>query len=101
MQFLLIGYDGTDPEALDRRLAVRDQHIALGDQLRDAGHMLYGGAILDDDGKMIASVLILDYPSREELDAWLKVEPYVLGKVWEKIDIRPFRVGPSFVGLHL
>ncbi|WP_034262040.1 YciI family protein [Actinospica robiniae] len=101
MQFMLAGYDGTDPDALNRRLAVREQHIALGDQLRDAGHMLYGGAILDDHGNMTASVLILDFPSRDELDAWLKVEPYVTGKVWEKIDIRPFRVGPSFIGLHL
>ena len=101
MQFLLIGYDGTDPDALGRRLSVRDQHVALGDQLRDAGHMLYGGAILDDNGKMIASVLVLDFPNRDELDSWLKVEPYVTGKVWTKTDIRPFNVGPSFVGLHL
>jgi uncharacterized protein YciI len=101
MQFLLTGYDGPDAEALDRRLAVRDQHIALGDVLRDAGNMLYGGALLDEDDKMIGSVLILDFAGRDELDAWLKVEPYVTGNVWQRIEIQPFRVGPSFVGLHL
>lgn len=100
MQFLVIGYDGTDPGALDRRLAVRDQHVALGDQLRDKGNMLYGGAILDDSEKMIGSVLVADFPSREQLDEWLKVEPYMLGGVWERVEVQPFRVGPSFAGLH-
>jgi hypothetical protein len=45
-------------------------------------------------------VLVLDFPTRQELDAWLKIEPYVLGDVWRRIDVQPFRVGPSFTGLH-
>ncbi len=101
MQFLLIARDGADDEALDRRMAAREQHIELGDQMRANGRMLYGGALLSEAGQMIGSMLVLDFPSREELDAWLKVEPYVLGDVWREVDIQPFRVGPSFVGLHL
>ena len=100
MQFLLIGHDGDDADALDRRLAARQAHIALGDQMVAEGRMLYGGAILDDADKMIGSVLVLDFPSREELDAWLKIEPYMLGDVWRRVEVQPFRVGPSFVGLH-
>jgi uncharacterized protein YciI len=100
MQFLLIGHDGEDADALDRRLAVREAHIALGDQMVADGRMLYGGAILDDADKMIGSVLVLDFPSREELDAWLKIEPYMVGDVWRRVEVQPFRVGPSFVGLH-
>ena len=79
MQFLVIGMDGTDSEALNRRLAAREAHIALGDKLRDAGKMLYGAAILDDNQKMIGSVLICEFDSREELDQWLREEPYVTG----------------------
>lgn len=100
MQFLLIARDGDDEGALARRLAAREQHIALGDQLVASGNMLYGGAILDEAGQMAGSVLVLDFPSRDDVDAWLKIEPYVLGDVWREIDIQPFRVGPSFVGLH-
>lgn len=55
---------------------------------------MYGGALLDDAGKMIGSVIVVDYPSREELDNWLKVEPYVVGDVWQRIDIKPYRVAP-------
>lgn len=98
MQFMLLGYDGTDSGALDRRMAVRDEHIALGDTLVAEGKMLYGTAILDEDGRMIGSMLVLEYGSRSELDDWLEVEPYVTGDVWHSIEILPVRVGPSFTG---
>ena len=39
--------------------------------LVDAGNILAGGAMLDDDGNMRGSVLLVDFPSRVELDAWL------------------------------
>ena len=42
MQFVVIGIDGKDNQALERRMAARPAHIALGDQLRDVGKMLYG-----------------------------------------------------------
>ncbi|GLY98784.1 YciI family protein [Actinoplanes sp. NBRC 103695] len=100
MQFLLIAHDGDDDDALNRRLQAREKHIALGDEMVANGSMLYGGALLDDQEKMIGSVLVLDFPTRQELDAWLKIEPYVLGDVWRRIDVQPFRVGPSFTGLH-
>lgn len=100
MQFLLIAHDGNDDDALNRRMRAREQHIALGDEMVASGNMLYGGALLDEQDKMIGSVLVLDFPTRQELDAWLKIEPYVLGDVWRSIDVQPFRVGPSFTGLH-
>jgi uncharacterized protein len=101
MQFMLLAYDGTDTGAPARRLAVREQHIALGDKLVAEGKMLYGTAILDENGNMIGSMLIVEYDSRTELDKWLEIEPYITGDVWRDIQIRPVRVGPSFVGLRM
>jgi uncharacterized protein len=98
MQFMLLGYDGKDDDALSRRLAVRDHHLAAGDQLVAEGTMLFAAAILDTDGTMIGSMLVLEFPSRAELDEWLKTEPYVTGDVWREIDIHPVKVGPSFTG---
>ena len=43
MQFLVIGHDGTDAAALGRRMAAREAHIRLGDQMRDKGELLYRG----------------------------------------------------------
>ena len=99
MQFLIMGYDGTDSEALNRRLAVRDAHLTLGDKLRDSGKLLYGVAMLNADGKMCGSVLVADFMDRQELDQWLLIEPYVTGKVWERVEVMPCKVGPSFQNL--
>ncbi|GAA3325292.1 hypothetical protein GCM10020331_056570 [Ectobacillus funiculus] len=49
---------------------------------------------------MIGSMMIVDYPSREELDNWLKVEPYVVGNVWQKLEIQPCRVAATFMELY-
>lgn len=98
MQFLLVAYDGSDELALERRMRVREDHIRLGDEMVAAGSMLFGTAILDDGGQMIGSMLVLDFPSRAELDAWLEVEPYVVGDVWRRIEVQACRVGPSFLG---
>lgn len=99
MQFIIIGYDGVDDEALKRRLAVREAHMALGNKMREAGQLLYAVAILDDNEKMIGSVMICEFASRAELDQWLKIEPYVTGNVWQTMEIKLGKVGPSFVAI--
>ena len=101
MQFLVLGYDGKDSEALNRRLTVRDAHIALGDKLRDSGNLLYGVAMLTPDGKMCGSMLVAEFENRALLDDWLKIEPYVTGKVWEQVEVIPCKVGPSFQNLKV
>jgi uncharacterized protein YciI len=100
MQFFVTAYDGADADASARRQAARPEHIRLGDELVAKKQMLFGVAILDDAGAMIGSALVVDFPTRAALDEWLRVEPYVMGKVWERIEVRPCRVGPSFVGVH-
>lgn len=87
MQFIVIGMDGTDPEAQNRRQAARAEHIALGDKLLASGNMWYGAALLHDDGNMKGSMLMMDFPSEKELNEWLDVEPYKTGKVWQQIFI--------------
>ena len=92
MQFLLIAYDGTDADALDRRMNVREEHLAKIEILKKAGEFLMGGAILDDSGKMIGSTIVYEFPNRQALDEKLKEETYILNDVWRKIEIHPFRL---------
>jgi uncharacterized protein YciI len=92
MQFLLIAYDGTDAEALDRRMKSRPEHLEKIASIKKAGEFLFGGAILDDSGKMTGSMILYEVPDRATLDEMLKDEPYICNKVWEKIEIRPFRL---------
>jgi uncharacterized protein YciI len=96
MEFLILGYDGTDDGAMERRLTSRPAHLELANRLLAEGTLLYGAAILNDSGEMIGSALVCDFPSRAELDAWLAVEPYVTGKVWQRIDVHLCRPAPAF-----
>jgi uncharacterized protein YciI len=98
VQFLVCGYDGTDADAGERRQRVRADHIALGDRMVESGTMLFGVALLDGD-RMIGSALVVEFPSRAELDGWLEVEPYVVGGVWQRVEVQPCKVGPSFTHL--
>lgn len=100
MQYIVTGFDGTDEKAMDRRLAVREEHLESVKKRFEAGEHLYGAAMLDDAGKMIGSMMVVEYPSREELDKWLKNEPYVTGDVWRKIEIKPCKVAPLFMELY-
>ena len=88
MQFLVKAYDG--PDMLEKRMAVRPRHLegmkALGRQIIDAG------GLLDEDGKMKGSALVMEFPDRDALDKYLENEPYVIEGVWQKIDIEIMNV---------
>ncbi|OGG12355.1 hypothetical protein A2781_06090 [Candidatus Gottesmanbacteria bacterium RIFCSPHIGHO2_01_FULL_42_27] len=87
MQFLVIGKDGKDEKALERRLVAREAHIKLGDEMEKSGDRWYGAVLLDDNNKMIGSLAVMDFPSEKELYEWLKREPYITGKVWETVEV--------------
>lgn len=96
MQFVVTGYDGDDAQALERRLHRRDEHLKVAEKMKNSGTLLFATAILDDNEKMIGSILVTDFPSREALDEWLKVEPYVTGGVWVRTEVSRCRVAPMF-----
>jgi uncharacterized protein len=94
MQFVVTALDYTDADALNRRMANREQHLAGVRTLIGTGQFLSGGAILDDSGKMVGSTLHVEFPSRADLDAQLRSDPYVAGRVWEKIEVRQVKLVP-------
>ncbi|MDB5123489.1 MAG: hypothetical protein JWP94_1618 [Mucilaginibacter sp.] len=91
-QYLVTAYDYTDTEALQRRMNVRPHHLDAAKDLKANGNYVLGGAILNEDGKMIGSVMILQFETEEALDAWKQNEPYITQKIWESVDVKPFRV---------
>jgi hypothetical protein len=92
MQFLLLAYDGTDPQAPQRRLRVREEHFKKIGLLKMKSEFLFGGAILDENNEMIGSMIVYDVPDRQSMDKILKDEPYITNGVWKKIEIKPFRL---------
>jgi uncharacterized protein YciI len=97
MQFVVTAWDGTDDLALERRLAARPAHLELGRRQQAEGRRLFAAALLDDEERMVGSVIVADFPDRGALDAWLAEEPYVTGRVWERVEVRACRVSPTFL----
>ena len=98
-QFVVTAYDYTDADALERRMKVRQAHTDLISEMRAQGKIICGLAMLDGSEKMIGSTVICNMERRAEVDAWLAVEPYITGKVWEKVDVKLAKLGPSFADL--
>ncbi|OCX52605.1 hypothetical protein BEL04_14245 [Mucilaginibacter sp. PPCGB 2223] len=94
-QYLITGYDHTDEGALKRRMDVRPHHLDGVHELLANNNYVMGGSILDDAGKMIGSVMVLQFETEEELEAWKKGEIYITAGVWETVDVKPFRVAVS------
>jgi len=97
MQFLITALDGKDSEALERRMAARPAHIEYATARAAEGKVIIGGAILDDNEKMIGSMLVVEYPSKEAVEKeYLANDPYVTKNVWQEIEVRPYRVADIF-----
>ena len=95
MQFLVLGYDGIDEEAVARRMAVREEHLAGSRQMYANDRWQDSGALLNDVGVMIGSFIVCDYASREALHLeWLDHEPYVVDGVWRRIEVHPVLISP-------
>ena len=91
MTFLIVAHDFRDQEALSRRMQQRPAHMDGVRRMKAEGTFLDGGAMLDEQSRMIGSMVLVEFPSRSEVDAWLARDPYVTGRVWEHITVRPFR----------
>ena len=88
MQFMVKALDGEN--MLARRMEVRPRHLEGMEKHRS--RIICAGGLLDAEGKMKGSLLVLDFPTRGDLDSYLASEPYVVEKVWEKIEIETINV---------
>lgn len=91
-QYIITAYDFTDTGALKRRMDVRPHHFDSAKELKFRGNFILGGAILNDEGNMIGSTMIMQFENDEELEAWKQTEPYITQGVWETVDVKPFKV---------
>ena len=88
MQFVITAYDG--PNMLEKRMEVRPQHLSNMAQIK--GKVVCAGGLLDEEGKMKGSVMVMEFPSRELFDEYLASEPYVVAGVWQDIKVEQMNV---------
>ena len=83
MQYVIKAYDGEN--MLEKRMEVRAAHL---ENLKTIdGKILCGGGLLDENGNMKGSVLVLEVDDKSKLDAYLESEPYIKSGVWQKIEV--------------
>ncbi len=87
-QFVIRAYDGKG--MLNKRMEVRPQHLKGMEEMRK--HVICAGGLLDDEGKMKGSMLVMEFENRQALDDYLAQEPYVVEHVWERIEIERMNV---------
>ena len=63
MQFVVTAYDGKD--MLEKRMSVRGRHLENIAKVKEKGHVVCAGGILDEQGKPKGSVLVLDFENED------------------------------------
>ncbi|WP_199098819.1 YciI family protein [Dyella sp. ASV21] len=95
MWFAIVGTDV--PDSLEKRKAVRPAHIARLEKLLDEGRLLVAGAFpaieSEDPGPagFTGSLILAQFASQAEAEAWAKDDPYVAAGVYAQVSIKPFR----------
>ncbi|WP_439632393.1 YciI family protein [Shinella sp.] len=91
MQFLIVARDHPGAGPKMKRANARGEHMRLLHQLKAEGKIHDAGAILSEEGEMVGSMIIADFPDRASLDAYLRLEPFRRDGIWGDVEIVPFR----------
>lgn len=80
------------PDALELRLELRPAHLERLVHAHRDGMFLGGGAMLDDEGRMVGSAGVLQAEDLEAARAWVADDPYARGGLWEQTRVEAFRL---------
>ena len=95
MLYIIIAEDGED--SLSKRLANRPAHLQRLHDLRDQGRLVLAGpmpavdAVDPGPAGFTGSVIVAEFPSLAEAQTWADADPYVLGGVYARVSVKPFK----------
>ncbi|MCK0746306.1 YciI family protein [Chromohalobacter nigrandesensis] len=84
-------------DSLERRKTARPDHLARLQKLRDEGRLVLAGpnpAVEANDpgeGGFSGSVVIAEFDSLQDAQAWADADPYVIAGVYAKVTVKPFK----------
>jgi uncharacterized protein len=85
------------PDSLAKRLEARPAHLARLQKLQDEGRLILAGpcpAIDSNDpgpAGFTGSLIVAEFASLEEAQAWAKADPYVTAGVYARVVVKPFK----------
>ncbi|WP_293907705.1 YciI family protein [Phenylobacterium sp.] len=74
--------------SLDLRLTNREAHLAY---VGGRTEVKLGGPLLDDQGDMAGSLLILEVADKAAAEAFSAADPYTRAGLWQRVAITAFR----------
>ena len=84
--------------SLEKRLSVREQHIARLNELKDQGRLIIAGPhpAIDSpdpgDAGFTGSLIVAEFDSLESAQAWADDDPYIEAGVYENVIVKPFKL---------
>ncbi|MDX2423247.1 MAG: YciI family protein [Amphritea sp.] len=85
------------PDSLEKRLAVRSEHLARLEALRDQGRLLVAGPHPAIDSEepgpagFTGSLVIAEFASLEQAQAWADEDPYINAGVYQQVIVKPYK----------
>ena len=95
MWYAIVSQDIDD--SLERRKGAREAHLARLQALLDDGRLLIAGphpaVDAEDPGPagFTGSLVVVDFDSLAEAQAWADADPYVEAGVYASVTVKPFR----------
>lgn len=95
MLYLILGEDS--PGSLERRLAVRPDHLARLQTLKAEGRLILAGpcpAIDSPDpgpAGFSGSLIVAEFDSLDAARAWADADPYVAAGVFASVTVKPYK----------
>lgn len=83
--------------SLEKRLAVRDKHLARLQTLKEQGKLIIAGphpAIDNNDpgsAGFTGSLVVAEFDSLDAAQAWANLDPYVSAGVYAEVLVKPFK----------
>ena len=97
MKFSVIAWDKPGAEGVALRDELRDAHMESITRRFHDGNVLFGAGFYDDEGVVRGSLVILDVPSRADVDAYLESEPFQRAGLWATVEVSELRVPDFYV----
>ena len=84
-------------DSLAKRMAVRPQHLARLQALKDQGRLIIAGphpaidSIAPGPSGYTGSLIIADFACLDEAKEWAAQDPYIDAKIYRKVTVKPFK----------
>lgn len=94
MFYLIYSEDVKD--SLEKRLSVREDHLARLTTLQNEGRLLVAGPCPAIDSNtpgeagFTGSLVIAEFDSLTQAQTWADIDPYITAGVYEKVTVKPY-----------